>query len=481
MPSPRNSPRSKQPDRPGRHRPLSTSDRPAPLNDRARHAAFRVLARQAKLFPDLDLTAMERMLESEPTLTDLDRAFAWAIYDATIRYWSALSHLLAPCVNQPLSDVEPRVRAALLAAAAQILILDRVPIHAAINHAVEWCKIIVRPGAGSLVNAVLRRFSALKPGEGHTRRERYTDQRDELPADDGGAIVLASPMLPESEPERLTIATGISPTLLNHWLQGMSLLDARRLCLHALCRPPVILNTAYASSPLTDPGLVPHERPGHHVFTGDAAALSSLLTERPDIWVQDPASALPVASIADLSPKLIVDVCAGQGTKTRQLAKVFPSASIIATEIDEHRFQTLQQRFKGSEQIRIVAFNKLAETLAGKADLVLLDVPCSNTGVLARRPEARFRFDADHLRQLTDLQKQIIADSLVLITGATATRGKILYATCSLEADENHRQVAWADHWHKLGISRAHQCQPTGLPGEPAHAYADGSYSALLG
>lgn len=466
----------------------------APLDDHARHAVIRVLVRQARLYPEFDLTAMERIVEGsgnteeEPeasVLSDLDRAFAHAIYDAVVRRWLTLEFLIQRSLTQQFSELEPRLKAVLLAASAQILFMDKVPTHSAINHAVEWAKRVIRPGAGAFANAVLRKVALLKPEEGAARRERYTDLRDELPMPDGSAMTLTEACLPENDMQRLAVATSHPIGLLRHWLNvGAPIREVRRLALHSIVRPPTILNTAYIRAPLPASGhtLVPHELPGSHVSMGSGAELAALLSIRTDLWVQDPASSLAVKSIAHLRPSLILDLCAGQGTKTRQLAATFPNAKVVATDVDATRFGRLQRAFGGSAQVSVLAPKDIRAKFIGKADLILLDVPCSNTGVLARRPEARYRFDIEHLNAVQDTQKQIIADAmLLLLNQSPSSRGKILYSTCSLEQEENQKQAAWADKWHKLGVSREHRHLPTGEPGDPAHRYTDGSFAALLG
>src|SRR6185295_16996038 len=117
--------------------------------------------------------------------------------------------------------------------------------------------------------------------------------------------------------ERFSVVTGHPRWLLDRWSQlpGASVAD---LALHSVVNPPTIVNSAHARQPLPL-SLTPHSEPGHHVYTGARAALSDLLNARADLWVQDPASARAVATVAALTPRLIVDHCAGQGTKTRQL------------------------------------------------------------------------------------------------------------------------------------------------------------------
>ncbi len=457
--------------------------KPAPLGDAARHVICRVLARQARHYPEFDLHALQRILDAEPNLTDLDRAFVHAVYDAAVRHWLLLEFLLARCVDRPIGELEPKLRGVLMACAAQIVILDRVPAHAAINHAVEWAKKVIRPGAGAMANAVLRKLAAYRSDDpGAARRPRYAGGRDEVPTHDGGAIALTQPILPEDELERLSIATSHPVPLLRHWSRSMSMREVRTLAMHGACHPPTVVNVTHAREPWASEVLVPHGVPGHAVFVGPPAELPALLASRRDLWVQDAASALAVQSVADLRPGLVLDLCAGQGTKTRQLAATFPSAKIIATDVDDGRFATLAAVFKGSDQVSVLPMRQVRERFAGKADLTLLDVPCSNTGVLARRPEARYRFSAEGLKSLVGVQKQILADALPLLRDFGSPRcGKVLYSTCSLEAEENTQQTAWADKWHALGVSRQHRRMPSGVPGDPATSYSDGSFAGLLG
>lgn len=428
----------------------------------------------------MDLGALDHALSTETApLSDLDRAFAHAIYDAAIRNWLVLDFLLARCTTQKFVDLEPRVRGVLFAAAAQIVLLDRVPVHAATNHAVEWAKRVIRPGAGGLVNAVLRKLIPMRRDDGSRLRERFTSARDEIPTASGGCVALAEPVLPEDELARLALASGHPPALLEHWLRDRPIREVRDLALHGCTQPPIVINTSRALSPLSSAHLEPHEAPGHHVFTGGPHHLVALLGDRPDIWVQDAASSLAIESVADLAPALILDLCAGQGTKTRQLAATFPSAEVIATDVDGERYKVLAEQFAGHPRVRVMGMRQIQQRFPARADLILLDVPCSNTGVLARRPEARYRFGEASRKSLIGLQKQIIAD--VLLLRSESPRGRILYATCSLEREENTEQARWVDHWHRTGITREREHRPRGLPGGPAAAYSDGSYSALLG
>lgn len=447
--------------------------RPGPSAvDPARDAVFDALAVQVRRFPDLELSVLRT-----DGMSPLDEAFAHALYDAVIRRWLTLSFIVESALDRPDKRPDPRTIAAILAGAAQLLLLDKVPPHAAVNTSVDWVKTRVSEGAGRLVNAILRKIARLLEEPGGVRRETYTDKQDEIPLIGGGALALGAPILPEDTLTRLSVASSVPIELLRAWSKS-SVREARRLALHTLVQPPVILNTSHATADLPQ-GTAAHTAPGHHVYSGTHAELSAMLNARKDIWVQDPASSLAVGSVPDLRPKLIVDACAGMGTKTRQLAATFPSAKIIATDVDMPRVRVLRGVSAHLPNVQVVAYDKLID-YAGKADLILLDVPCSNTGVLARRVEARYRFDREHLEKLASMQKQIIADSVRLLRRGSGTCG-VLYSTCSLDPRENQAQADWACRWHGFRQEREHTRLPEGLPGDPPTAYSDGSYAVLLG
>lgn len=457
-----------RPGRPGQRPPQQGRPRrPTPRQTSARERVLELIARQAARYPDL--------LVTEPETDGLDRrdgALAHAIYDIITRRWLTIEHIARRILRRPWEDSHPAFRATLLVGAAQILFLDRVPPHAAVSEAVDWAKEHGGLAASRAVNAVLRQFVDLA-GE-RERRATWTDQLDELPLSDGTALVLTEPILPNDPIDRLAAATSHAPSLLRSWLRSMPLREVREVALHGIAHPPIILNTAHAQTPLPETA-IPHTVPGHHVFTGNHEELLDTLSQRSDLWVQDPASSLAVGSVADLRPRVVIDPCAGLGTKTRQLQATFPNATIIASDVDRLRYATLSKVFIDSDQVRVLPYERLREH-AGTADLILLDVPCSNTGVLARRPEARHRFDRERLESLTGVQRQIIADSIPLLASA----GRILYSTCSLDAAENEEQAKWAARWHSLSISRESRRRPEGGPGQPPERYTDGAYSVLL-
>jgi len=433
----------------------------------ARGRVFARLTEDAETFPEISLAPID-----PGGLSSRDAGLAGAIHHEVGRRWVTLRYVIEHNLNRPFLNLDAPVQAAVLGGAAQILLLDRIPPHAAIDTSVEWVK-GHNPKAAALVNAVLRGVSRLV-GD---RIDAWDDRRDAIPLSDGSARQLNEAILPEDALERVGVATGVPVSLLKRWGERVSAEDARALALHTLCDPPIVLNTGFAHTGLDDAPLEAHEVEGYSVFTGKRSELGDLLSSRQDIWVQDAGSgqAMDVARGGD--PRMIVDLCAGKGTKTRQLHAMFPEARILATDVDRGRFAALTRVFAGSERVRVVDMDELRQKAHQAADLVVLDVPCSNTGVLPRRGEAKYRVRKGQQDRLMAIQRQIVEDSIHLLNPG----GRLLYSTCSLEPEENEAMVLWLGGSFGFEADREQRTEPRGLAGEPGRVYQDGGFAALVG
>jgi 16S rRNA (cytosine967-C5)-methyltransferase len=135
-------------------------------------------------------------------------------------------------------------------------------------------------------------------------------------------------------------------------------------------------------------------------------------------------------------------LCAAPGTKTTQLAEITgDKAHIFATDIDPDRLEMVMENISRLALKSVTVFNyNDIDSIAAKAgpfDYVLLDVPCSNSGVLARRPEARLRINPEAIKKLTKIQKGL----LNFAGGKIKAGGKICYSTCSLQTCENNEFI----------------------------------------
>jgi 16S rRNA (cytosine967-C5)-methyltransferase len=461
-------------------------NREAPVGYLAREVALERILAQAMRFPDLDFSqhpaqgaGLARALDAR------DAALARAIEHAVVRRYLTLIACIRPHLAKNWPLLEKPIQAALLAGAAQILFLDRVPAAAAVDASVEWAKRRLRPGAGGLVNAVLRKVATSIAERIPSGTDAILDhtRRDLVPMPDGSAIRLSLDAFSEDAAAAISEKTSHARELVLHWIGAFGFKETQRIALHDLVEAPIIV-TPFAPGEARFAGLAtPHADAGFGVWEGTHAELTAFLEANPDVRVQDPTAAATCALLEEAlrpaigrEPSLIVDLCAGRGTKTRQLAGMFPRATILATDPDEARFEALARLRERHANIRVLGPELLFREAAGNADAVVLDVPCSNSGVLARRPEARYRFSRARTQAVIELQQKI-ADPAV---GLVAPKGAVLYATCSIEHGENGAQTRRLAARHGLAPVVDRTIMPEALPGDSAATYRDGGFHALL-
>jgi 16S rRNA (cytosine967-C5)-methyltransferase len=159
---------------------------------------------------------------------------------------------------------------------------------------------------------------------------------------------------------------------------------------------------------------------------------------------QDPTSAKPIRRVAELvaqnalpAPTRILDLCGGLGTKTIQLAHAFPAARITATDLDSEKLHRLHARVQKLKLTNIETLPLTQIESQNPFDMILLDVPCSNTGVCAKRVQSRWRWPVLDHAALATMQLKLLQQAAALLTPA----GVILYSTCSIDPAENRNRV----------------------------------------
>ncbi|WP_337881384.1 RsmB/NOP family class I SAM-dependent RNA methyltransferase [Rheinheimera sp.] len=160
--------------------------------------------------------------------------------------------------------------------------------------------------------------------------------------------------------------------------------------------------------------------------------------EQQDAGSQQVADALHVKPAAR-----VIDACAGAGGKSLALAaRMAGKGRLLAMDVEEWKLATLQQRARragaGNIETRLISSSKTIKRLADKADFLLLDVPCSGSGVLRRNPDAKWQAPM-RLAELKALQRDILSRYSKML----AIGGELLYATCSIFPSENQHQVQW--------------------------------------
>ena len=396
----------------------------------ARFEAHRILTRvdEDRAFADIALQhAMERS-----RLDPRDAALCAEIVFGTLRWQRHLDWRLAPHLRRPLGRLDAWVRTLLRLTAYQALLLDRVPHWAAVDEAVSLARLRARtPGPAEFVNAVLRALL-----------------RNPRPPD------------PPSNPvEAAAITWSFPDWIAARWARRLGLETAAQLMAAMSERPPstVRANTLRATRDrllrrLRDEELLA-ARPTALTPEGvlvDRSAVSGWAAFAEGWCVPQDEGSMLVARLLDPRPgEVVVDACAAPGTKATHLAQLMDNrGAIVAMDPQAARLKLVATAAVRLGATIVETHLGTASTLAprwrGRADRALVDAPCSNLGVLRRNPEVKWRRTEDDLRSLSRRQGEILASAASTVKPG----GVLVYATCSLEPEENDDVVSAFLHAH---------------------------------
>jgi 16S rRNA (cytosine967-C5)-methyltransferase len=158
------------------------------------------------------------------------------------------------------------------------------------------------------------------------------------------------------------------------------------------------------------------------------------------IYIQDPATSLSTSSVKFSGKGKILDACSAPGGKTLMLAELYPESQVYAMDRSARRLEKVKQNVArtGCGNVSVIVSDIIdADCEDSFFDIVFLDVPCSNSGVLRKRPDALWRLNKNHIQDIIDLQMRILVSAKRLVKSC----GKLIYSTCSIEADENTFQI----------------------------------------
>jgi 16S rRNA (cytosine967-C5)-methyltransferase len=392
---------------------------PAP----AREAAFRVL----RAIADGRIDLGEALSRSRDPLTDVrDRALATDLATGTLRWRGALDYQLQRLSTKPLARLDPAVLDTLRLGAYQILHLERVPISAVVNDAVQIVKTSRFRSAAGFVNALLRRLA----------RERAA-----LPWP-GRDAILEHLSVVHSHPtwlvERWLARYGADET--EKWLRFNNAQPAMTLAANRLRGDRDALAAKLREEQI-ETAPTPVAPYGLSVVNG--RALTSTAFRDGLCLVQDEASQIVPELVRAAPGHRVLDACASPGGKTIALAaQCAPDGYVVATDVRHRRVDLLAATI-GRARTPNVGVVHIAESgrwpfRDSSFDRVLIDAPCSGLGTIRRDPDIRWRRDPADFPALTGVQ----LDLLRRIAPLVRPQGRIVYSTCSSEPEENEAVVA---------------------------------------
>ena len=345
--------------------------------------------------------------ESLAQLNERDRAFVRLLVVTVLRRQGQIDALISACLEHPLPSGTAPVYDALRLGVAQLMFL-KTPPHAAVDTSVN---LVIDSGHGTLkglVNAVLRRLS--REGE---------------------------KMLAEQDAARLNTPDWLWAS----WVAAYGEKTARDIAAALLAEPPTDITikkdpeewAAKLKAEILPTGSL--RRPP--ASQGGGGIISSLPGfEEGEWWIQDAAAALPVKLLGDVAEQRVIDLCAAPGGKTAQLAAA--GAQVTAIDSMAPRLDLLRQNMK---RLKLDAILFTANALHWRprepAPFVLLDAPCSATGIMRRHPDiGRLKTPKDVAR-LIELQDKLLDAAGEMV----APNGLLVYCVCSLQPEEGVQRV----------------------------------------
>ena len=425
-----------------------------------------------------------------------DRRLISELVFGTVRRRSTLDALVDAHLTRAPHEVEDDLRTLLRLGAYQLALTSGVPDHAAVHETVEVCRMVDMPRWVGLANGVLRAIGRTVTGDAADG-----PAADAVPLPGGDFRRLARPIFPDPAADPagyFARGYGFPRWLADRWAARFTPAELFAVGTHLNRTPRLTLRVnplrttreAFLAA-LAGAGI--GAEAGTHpqaVRLGESARV----TELPGFaaghfTVQDETAMLAAGLLDPPATGDVLDLCAAPGTKSTHLAELVslkrrdageqkaPAPTVYAADASADRLERVYENaerlgFEGPAGVRIepVAVHPSGEDIpAGPFAAVLVDAPCSNTGVLGKRPEARWRVKPHDIDELTAVQRNLLSAAL----DRTAVGGRVVYSTCSVEPEENGAVVAAAlsgrTGWR-------FETSTLDLPGKPA----DGGFRALM-
>ena len=455
------------------------SDEPLSLSIRtAREAALRVL--EEHRVSGMWVSDLLDRVFRESGLPTVERGLATELACGVVRRQATLDAILRTLIARPSDQVEVALWTILRLGVYQIMMLDGIPAHAAVHETVELCKRAGRMRWSGFVNGVLRGATRLATDEfinepsasavpvGNNRHRKLTKPVFFEPSSDLPAYVASAYSMPL--------------WLMERWTKRFEAAELIRLCGWFNSTPPLMIRANSIRSSFDEvlnafqsAGIAAHPLGDTDSIIVEDVSRVDQLSGYQDGWfvVQDYSASCAARRLAPQPGQRVWDVCSAPGGKTCHLAAIMQNhGEIIATDIRSDRLEIVDENAArlGVDIIRTQLVDEPGFRLpAGPFDAILVDVPCSNTGVLGKRPEARWRITPDGIEELKNVQANLLGRALERL----AAGGRLVYSTCSIETAENEQIVRQVlKYFPNARLVEEEQF----IPGQPG----DGAYQALI-
>lgn len=324
-----------------------------------------------------------------------DFHFAQEIGFGTARLASALDYIAANLTDKKKLNLKIKEKVLLRMAVYQYIYMDRVPLYAITNETIEIAKKYCHESFVKFMNAILRKLA---------------DGVHPLPQ--GDSI------------ENLSIRTSFPPYFVQELIKDYGIEKAKE-----------ILEVENTQAPI----MVRNRSTGEVDVLNDLSQLQEIIASS-EHYIQNATPSALIDRLSDQikAPEKVLDLCASPGGKLIAIHDRFPKAQLFANDVSDDKLKVLAENCLKYDVPAALSCARGEELQNGEIyDLIILDVPCSNSGVLNKRPEARWRISKENLLQLEKLHLALIENALSLLS----QEGELWFLTCSILKKENERLI----------------------------------------
>jgi 16S rRNA (cytosine967-C5)-methyltransferase len=409
-----------------------------------------------------DHMTLNEHFQSASGLSPRDAAYARHLAYGVLRWLSALEWIAGELTDRPIKKREKDIKLLVLVGIFQIW-KDETADHAAVHATAECARLLGKHWAVGLVNAVLRRFQ-------REQKELLTRLGETREQHAHPAWLLDA--LKKDWPETWTEIVSQNNTQAALWLRHNPSKSDRQALLDNLQSKEFTVSS--------------HSLAKDALSIAPAAAVQNIPGFADgEVSVQDPAAQLAATYVDPQPGERILDACAAPGGKTCHLLERQPDINLLALDRDTERLKLIRENLD-----RLGLNCKLKTADAGcpndwwdgkPFDKILLDAPCSTTGVIRRHPEIKWLRDEKQVQNAIRAQKTLLSSLWPLLNAG----GILVYATCSILKSENHEQIHGflSDHADAEIVGPGDSPDKTSLPGRqiaPGEEGMDGFYYAII-
>jgi 16S rRNA (cytosine967-C5)-methyltransferase len=400
------------------------------------------------------------------SLTERDRAFATCIVQGTLRHQFELDGEIKKFSKIRLENLAAPLRAVLRSSLFQLIHLEDMPEAAVINTAVEIARKTGHEGQAKFVNAVLRSFQRERQASLAAGRQANTTLRQPTRPTGAETTPFHSDDQDDSTAARdsagLARRYSLPEWMVKRWLQNYGEEECLRLLAYGQEIPLLMLRTCLMS--ITCEGLIEIFRSKGMTVEksalvpacikvidrgGKGGPVSKLPGYSEGLFaVQDDASALVSLILAPSAGQTVADLCAAPGGKSVHLGELLENRGrVVAIDCNQKRLSLLasERRRLGLSNIETLVADGRTYQAPAPFDAVLIDAPCSGTGVINRRSDLRQHRKESDLYSLVETQRALLDNAAEMLKPG----GVLVYSTCSIEPEENQENLSWFLEKHR--------------------------------